>query len=98
MIKPVEELMESLRTKIGEDTSDEALALLEDVSDTLGEFQRKAEDTTDWETKYKENDQKWRQRYHDRFFNSETSDEDPIEEVRPAEHLVSFDDLFKKEG
>lgn len=98
MIKPVEELMESLRSKIGEDTSDEALALLEDVSDTLGDLRTKAQDTTNWEQKYQENDSHWRKKYHDRFFSSEASDEDPLDETEPKASIVKFEDLFTEEG
>ena len=34
-VKNKDEILESLRSRIGEDTSDEAISILEDVEDTL---------------------------------------------------------------
>ena len=42
MIKTKEELLESIRSKIGEDSSDETIALLEDVTDTFDDLETKA--------------------------------------------------------
>ena len=47
-IKTVEELMESVRTRLGDDQSDEALALLEDISDTYGDMQSRTTGGEDW--------------------------------------------------
>lgn len=92
-IRTKEEILESIRTRIGDDTSDEALALVEDVSDTMDSLSNA--DNEDWKTKYEENDAAWRQKYRDRFYNSDNpKDEEPEEQPR---QIKSFEDLFKKE-
>lgn len=92
-IRTKEEILESIRTRIGDDTSDEALALVEDVSDTMDSLSNT--DTEDWKAKYEENDAAWRQKYRDRFYNSDKPDTDEPEE--PPRQIRSFEDLFKKE-
>ena len=94
-----EELLERIKTKIGEDTSDESLSLIEDVSDTIKDMESKSKDSTDWEKKYKENDEMWRKKYRDRFFSAAPKDEDDdidassnLEDQKP----LTFDDLFKE--
>ena len=73
-IKTKAELMESLKNILKDNTTDEALSLVEDVSDTYDELHNKAEgDGTDWKAEYEKNDAEWRQRYQDRFFSG-TSD------------------------
>lgn len=92
-IRTKEEILESIRTRIGDDTSDEALALVEDVSDTMDSLSNA--DGEDWEAKYRENDAAWRQKYRDRFYNSGKDDEDKDDD--PARQIRTFEDLFKKE-
>ena len=75
MVKTKDEILEAIKAKIGEDTSDEAIALLEDVTDTLNDYDNKANTDTDWKAKYEENDKEWRKRYTDRFFNKGEDDE-----------------------
>lgn len=91
-VRTREEIMESIRNRIGDDTSDEALAFIEDVSDTLDSMANS--DKENWKQKYEENDAQWRQRYRDRFYNSDTpEDSEEEEEDKP----LTFDGLFKKE-
>lgn len=73
-IKTKEEILEAVKGKIGEDTSDETIALLEDISDTLNDYDTKTKDSTEWKTKYEENDKAWREKYTNRFFNNEGDD------------------------
>ena len=61
-----DELIAKIKTKIGEDTSDESIELLEDVTDTFNANN----DGEDWKTKYEENDKEWRKKYIDRFSGS----------------------------
>ena len=67
-IKTSTEIMETLRSYLGEDVSDDAIAFIEDMNDTLAEYERQIGDVTDWESKYRELDEEWRKRYRDRFF------------------------------
>ena len=100
------ELMEQLKTFIGENKSDEVLSFVENVSDTIDELHNKASgDGVDWKKKYEENDAEWRQRYTDRFFSGtsegakeekkvDTEDSDSEPEDEPEN--LKFDDLFSQ--
>lgn len=89
------ELLESIRTRFADDTSDETLELIEDVSDTLNDYETRTADNTDWKTRYEENDKKWREKYRDRFFNGDpTSNNDDIKEEEEEEAPTKFSDLF----
>ena len=91
-IKTIEELMGAVRARVGEDTSDEAIAFVEDVSDTLASLSN----SEDWKKKYEENDAEWRKRYQDRFFNPEKpNDHEP--EPDPEPKKLTFDELFKED-
>lgn len=91
MIKSKDEILQAITAAIGSD--DAGLTLIEDITDTLGDLETKAADVTNWESKYNELDQSWRQRYHDRF--SEGTDAPPAPE--PAETKLTFESLFKEE-
>lgn len=96
MVKTKEEILEQIKTRLGEDTSDEALSFIEDITDTLTDYEAKTNDTTDWKQKYEDNDKQWRERYKERFFSGEKVEEEEEEQDEP-EPPLSFDDLFKKE-
>lgn len=98
MVRTKEEILNLVKDILKNDTSDSALSLVEDLSDTLDNT--KPSDETDWKTKYEENDAQWRQRYRDRFF-SKPAQEDPDEADDPAPEETNepktFSDLFKGE-
>lgn len=91
-VRTKEEIMDAISKRLGEDTSDEALALLEDVTDTFADMETKA--GTDWEQRYNDLDASWRKRYRDRF---ETGT-DPAPGGDPgdpkSQKPMTFDDLF----
>lgn len=102
MVKTSVEMMETLRKFLGEDTSDEAIGFIEDMNDTLAEYERQIADVTDWESKYNELDAEWRKRYRDRFFEG-GRDEDGsfIEDVNMIEEQeddapTTFEELFEE--
>ena len=64
-----DQLLSKIKERIGEDTSDEALRFIEDVTDTIDDYESKTKDNTDWKKKYEDNDAEWRKKYKDRFFN-----------------------------
>lgn len=71
-VKTREEILEELRVRVGEQTDDETIAFLEDVTDTFSDLETKAKgDGTDWKTKYEENDAEWRKKYTERFYSSD---------------------------
>lgn len=99
-IKTKEEILEAIKGKIGEDTSDETIALLEDISDTLNDYDTKTKDSTEWKTKYEENDKAWREKYTNRFFNNEGDDDGENGSDIPDELLgdkpTTFESLFEE--
>ena len=102
MVKTSVEMMETLRKFLGEDTSDEAIGFIEDMNDTLAEYERQIADITDWESKYNELDAEWRKRYRDRFFEGgEDANGSFIEDVNLIEEQeedapTTFEELFEE--
>ena len=97
-----EDYLERLNTLVGEDNSDEALQIIEDFTDTFDNLgtQNDNNDNENWKQKYEELDATWRQKYRDRFMNSQTTEEDVIEEqkdnVETDGELKEYDDLFEE--
>lgn len=60
-------IMERLRENFNDNDSDDVLGLLEDVTDTLNDYQSRLEENGDWKERYEQNDREWRQKYKDRF-------------------------------
>lgn len=76
-IKSKEELIQIVSDRIGEDSSDEALALIEDVTDTLNDLETRAQgDGTDWKAEYNKLDNEWREKYKARFTDGINNDND----------------------
>lgn len=98
-IKTSEELLESIRTRIGDQTDDETISFLEDVTDTMNDLNSKASGQEDWKKKYEDNDAEWRKKYTDRFFTGgDSGDADPTVTRTPdppKDTPKSFEDLFK---
>lgn len=100
-VKTRDEIMEAIRKRIGEDTSDEAISLLEDVTDTFADYETKVADKTDWKTKYDEMDASWRKKYMDRFSGKtgEEVKEEQEEQIKDDSDPRTFDELFtEREG
>ena len=94
-VKSKDEILESLKSRIGEDTTDEAISILEDVEDTLNSLTNT--ETENWKQKYEENDAQWRQRYKDRFFSKgDTEDVDKYSDEEPVADQLTYDKLFEE--
>lgn len=97
-----EDYLERLNTLVGEDNTDEALQIIEDFTDTFDNLgtQNDNNDNENWKQKYEELDATWRQKYRDRFMNSQTTEEDVIEEqednVETDGELKEYDELFEE--
>lgn len=91
-VRTTEEILESIKTRVGESTEDADLEFLEDVTDTLSDLKSKTESQEDWKTKYEENDKRWREKYRDRFFEKK---EEIEEEKEEPDSPKTFEDLFK---
>lgn len=100
-VRTAQELVETATKLLGENTSDDALSFLEDITDSYGS------DGTDWKAKYEQSEQdrveldkSWRDRYRARFLDPvtvEDTDKDKDkgkEEEEEEEKEVTFDDLF----
>lgn len=100
-IRSYEEIMEQIQKRLGDDSSDEALSFVEDISDTLK--QNEKEQTEDWKTKFEENDKMWREKYRNRFFNKGEDSEQEKEVTRKTDpeplpednSPTTFDELFE---
>lgn len=95
-VKTKAEILELIKTRVGDDTSDEALAIIEDVNDTLDDYEARIADSGDWKARYEQNDAEWRQKYKDRFFQP-AADPEPEPEPEEVEEKTTFEDLFKEE-
>lgn len=103
-VRTREELINLISNRIGEDTSDEAISLLEDVTDTINDYENRiSPDGVDWKQKYNDNDSAWRRKYKERFSqaiptaatNPQTPDiNTPIDEPQKP---LEYESLFKTE-
>lgn len=96
-----DELLSRVSAYIGEDNSDDAISLLEDISDTADDFEARA--GADWEkkyneleSKYNEMDASWRNRYISRFksidVDPDTADVIEVKEQPLSEASETHDD------
>lgn len=76
-VKTKEEIMNFIKERTKDDTSDETLAFIEDVNDTFNDYDTKVHDSTDWKQKYEDNDKQWREKYRNRFFSGEPDSNKP---------------------
>ena len=95
------EFFETLDKLIGDNSSDEALAALENITDTFNDFENKTNGSVDWEKRYNDNDKMWREKYRARFFDApaekQPEDPEPEPEKTPEEikaESITIDDLF----
>ena len=95
-VRNKDEILEAIKTRVGDNTDDETISLLEDVSDTLTDLETRAGGDEDWKTKYEENDKLWRERYKNRFFSKEPEPDHKPEPEPEPEVKKTFSDLFKE--
>ena len=95
-VRTREEVMKAVRDRIGDDSSDDALSFIEDIQDTLNNYENNANnDNTNWKQRYEDNDKEWRKKYRDRFFSEGKDDENNEEDDTPRKY--TFDSLFKED-
>ena len=103
-------LQSRLQTLIGDRTDDDALNFIQDALDTFDHHSSNSGITqAEHDRLMKEQDDSWRQRYKDAFFNGadssltepnkETSREDPANSVPGSSenNPAHYDDLFKED-
>lgn len=98
MVLNKEEFLATLKNRVGEDTSDDAIKFLEDMSDTYDDLVKRTGDSDEWKKKYEENDKSWRDKYTKRFFEKT----DPANAPKPdtledgeGDNAIKIEDLFK---
>lgn len=96
MVKTKEELFEAIKNKFAEDDSEETISLIEDITDTVNDYNTRLSSETDWKTKYETNDAEWRKKYKERFFNSAGNNDDDVhvDDVPEPNKKLRFEDLF----
>lgn len=100
-VRTREEILEAIRSRIGEDTSDESISLLEDITDTMEDYETRVADKTDWKNKYDELDATWRRKYIERFSGKTGEDikNEQEEQIKDDSEPRTFDELFtEREG
>lgn len=99
-VRTRDEILAAIRSRLGDDTSDGALTIIEDIDDTFKDYETRTGE--DWKSKYDELDAQWRKRYRDRFFqkadNGDTTPEDVKddneEDLKEESEVKDFDELF----
>lgn len=92
-----DQLLAKIKERIGEDSSDEALSFIEDVTDTLNDYESKTKDNTDWKQKYEENDVNWRNKYKERFFSGKKDEDDEdFNDDNDDTQNYTYEKLFKE--
>lgn len=95
MVKSKDEILSTISAVIGENNSEDAITLLEDITDTLDDYDARTKDSTAWKQRYEENDRAWRQKYKDRFFEKES--DETINTYDDDEEKLTYDALFVTE-
>lgn len=97
-----DDFMARINERVGDDTSDEALAFIEDMTDTFDNLSSNT-DKEEWEKKYNELDTMWREKYKARFMDPGTDPQhvidEQIDDVKDDGTETTFEDLFaEREG
>lgn len=96
-IKTREQIIEQIKTTFADNTSDEAIALIEDVTDTLTDFEAKVNGGgEDWKAKYEKNDKEWREKYIARFSSNGKIEDDNIDDKGGQPKTYAFENLFSE--
>ena len=91
-VKTKDEILQSVKSIIGESTDDNAIELLEDITDTINDYDERTKE--DWKAKYDELDETWKKKYKERFFNDDTEMEQEKDKEKD-ETEITFNDIFE---
>ena len=92
-----EQLIEKIRTAVGDITTDSAISLLEDLNDTIDNYEEITKDTTNYKEKCEQIDKSWREKYTNRFYSAGDEGGDPGIRIDDNGENLTFDKLFKTE-
>lgn len=98
------EMLEKVKSILGDRNDDEALEFIADISDSVGDesgesrtmsmYNDLSAKYSELETKYNKLDNEWRDRYKARFYDGASKQNDEQEET--SGDTVSINDLFKR--
>lgn len=97
-----DDFMSAVKGLAGDNADDNTLTMIENFTDTFNDLETRANDTTDWKSKYEQNDNEWREKYKARFFDGSagtdpaTGIKEQKEDITDDGKEISFDDLFKE--
>lgn len=98
-----EELLEKVKTYVGDRTDDESLEIIEDISDSFesSESAEKIEEIkTEYESKLANLDNEWREKYKARFFSekdeTDNADNEDESDTPNDEEKTDYSDLFEE--
>ena len=95
-----EELLEKVKTYVGDRADDETLEIIEDISDSFesSESAEKIEEIkTEYESKLANLDNEWREKYKARFFSEKEDIENKEDESETdVEEKTEYSDLFEE--
>lgn len=104
-VRTKDELLTVFSEIVGDDSRDEVIQYMEDLSDTYDEMANSSDSALSDELnalkeKYEKLDKEWREKYRDRFLKkSEESTEEKVSENEGEENKKSYEykELFKEE-
>ncbi len=94
MVRTLEELLTDVRAVVADETSDDVLTLLENVTDTVNAAESR-ETIEGLRQQIADLDESWRRKFRDRFFNTASADPVPeVAEEETEEKITRYEDLF----
>lgn len=93
-VRTLDDILAGVRAQLSDDTADDALTLLEDISDTINNSNNNSSEN--WEQRYRENDANWRKKYRDRFFGKGSDEDDDEPGAEEPNKPLLYENLFKE--
>lgn len=100
-----DEFFNRLSAKLAEDTSDDGISFLEDMTDTYNDLETRANaNGEDWERRFRELDEMWKKRYQSRFFSGSATGipegdglgDSNFEDEEDKAETITVEDLFNE--
>lgn len=93
-----EDFLASVQSVVGENSDDAALEFIANMQDTFDALTTRANDTTNWQQKFEENDAAWRKKYRDRFFSPDNQPDPVDDQFEPEQKPLTYESLFETKG
>lgn len=89
-VRTSEEFLSMIKQRVGDSTSDDDIAFVEDANDTINAMAQHETEIT----QLKEENEELRRKYRDRFFEPKPDGQEPNE---PEPEKLTFESLFSEE-